>query len=194
VACDDDRGAAASVGGGDGGGGYDDGDFGDETRVDDGGDGGGDDGDEARGGSVATTGEGEASGGSVATTGEGEASGGSVATTGGGRRRRGGGGCVEEAEEKIAGWSKEWEWHARSATRTTSRCSGRPRRIGGVSDSALATEWPSVVQPYGAAHDGYSLSKSIYDLRTSTRALIRVRRASLGPQGRVPPGVHGEAR
>ena len=41
---------------------------------------------------------------------------------------------------------------------------------------------------------GYSLSKSIYDLRTSTRALIRVRRASLGPQGRVPPGVHGEAR
>ena len=43
-------------------------------------------------------------------------------------------------------------------------------------------------------YDGYSLSKSIYDLRTSTRALIRVRRASLGPQGRVPPGVHGEAR
>ena len=41
---------------------------------------------------------------------------------------------------------------------------------------------------------GYSFSKSIYDLRTSTRALIRVRRASLGPQGRVPPGVHGEAR
>ena len=41
---------------------------------------------------------------------------------------------------------------------------------------------------------GYSLSKSIYALRTSTRALIRVRRARLGPQGRVPPGVHGEAR
>ena len=41
---------------------------------------------------------------------------------------------------------------------------------------------------------GYSLSKSICDLRTSTRALIRVRRASLGPQGRVHPGVHGEAR
>ena len=75
MACDDGRGAVASVGGGDGGGGYDDGDFGDETRVDEDGDGGGDDGDEARGGSVATTGEGEASGGSVATTGEGEASG-----------------------------------------------------------------------------------------------------------------------
>ena len=50
-----------------------------------------------------------------------------------------------------------------------------------------------LLEPSTLPRGGYSLSKSIYDSRTSTRP-TRVRRASQVPQGRVPRGVHGEAR
>ena len=54
----------------------------------------------------------------------------------------------------CAGLSQEGPgpWLGRPTERTTSRCSGRQRRIGGGSNSAHAShEWPFVAQPYSAA-------------------------------------------
>ena len=37
---------------------------------------------------------------------------------------------------QVAVYTQEWQWRDQPTTRTTSRCSGRQRRIGGVSGSA----------------------------------------------------------
>ena len=95
---------------------------------------------------------------------------------------------VHEAAAVVAsGGDAGDEWRPAAAS---TRAAARRR---GASVLAVCL-WHAVERCLTPPCEGYSLSKSIYDLRTTTRALIRVRRASLGPQGRVPPGVHGEAR
>ena len=76
---------------------------------------------------------------------------------------------------------------ATSATRLDVRAGDLCRCVGTSAPTQVSGESGQPITGPSACGD-YSLLKSIYDLRTSTRALIRVRRASQVPQGRVPRG------